>query len=444
MITFASLILALVVGVHPVEVLVADEVARVEIRLDGEVVGVLEGEPWALLCDFGPELEPHLLEARALDSSGRELGWAQQWINVPRRSAEAGIVLDQGGEGEGAIAHLTWDSLSGHEPQAVDVTFDGTPLVVESPHEIRIPPFDQDQIHFLRVEIQFPGGSEAVVETTFGGIYADQVNTELTAVPIVVDQPKKLPTGGEMEGWFVDGDQPLQVLAVDRGSSEIVVVRDLEAQIDLEQMTSDFLRQRRSYSNNRLSRPPTNRDLLRAAATLEQDQRLRFISSFSQRYEREGYGLRLFPPSPDFSRQDGGLLWLLNRSKPPLLPLGEQRLAEAMAAAAISAAMQNRRRAVVLIIGDKVSDSSQLAPNQVRGYLSSLRVPLAVWTTGGEIGSDSAWGPATSISSLGRLEKAFSDVKRELGSQRIVWLEGIHLPQSIALSAAAKGIRLAE
>jgi hypothetical protein len=234
------------------------------------------------------------------------------------------------------------------------------------------------------------------------------------------------------------------VLAVDRGPSEIVLVRDLAAQIDLEQMTSEFVRQRGSYSSNRVSRSPTNRDLLQAAATLDQDQRVRFVSPFSERYEREGYGLRLFPPSQDFSRQDGGLLWLLNRSRPPLRPLGEQRLAEAMAAAAISAAMQNRRRAVVLIIGDDASDASQLAPTQVRGYLSSLRVPLVVWTTEEYMESDSAWGPATSISSLGRLEKAFKQVKRELDSQRIVWLEGIHLPQSISLSPAAKGIRLAE
>ena len=444
MITFASLILALVVGVHPVEVLVAAEVARVEIRLDGELVGVLKGQPWILPCDFGLELEPHLLEAVAFDSSEQELGRAQQWINVPRRRAEAGIVLDFEGEGEGAVAHLTCDTLAGHEPTAVEVIFDGTPLEVENPQQIRIPPFDPDQIHFLRVEIRFPGGSEAVVETTFGGIYADQINTELTAVPILVQLPKKLPPGDEMASWFVEGDQALQVLAVDRGSSEIVLVRDLAAQIDLEQMATDFVRQRRSYSSNRSSRSPTNRDLLRAAATLDQDQRVRFVSPFSERYEREGYGLRLFPPSQDFSRQDGGLLWLLNRSKPPLRPLDEQRLAEAMAAAAISAAMQNRRRGVVLIIGDDASDASQLAPTQVRGYLSSLRVPLAVWTTAEEMESDDAWGPATSISSLGRLEKAFNEVKRELDSQRIVWLEGIHLPQSISLSPAAKGIRLAE
>ena len=443
MITFASLILALVVGVHPVEVLVADEVTRVEIRLDDELVGVLEGEPWLLPCDFGPELEPHHLVAVALDGSGQELGRTEQWINVPRRPAEAGVVLDQGGGGEGAVAHLTWDTLAGHDPVAVEVTFDGTPLLVENPRRIPLPPFDPDQIHFLRVEIRFPGGSEAVVETTFGGIYADQVNTELTAVPILVDRPRTLPSAEKMEGWFVQGKRPLPVLAVDRGSSEIVVVRDLEAQVDLEQMATDFVRRPNTSGSRRFSLP-SNKDLLRAAATLDQKQRLRIVSPFAERQERQGYGLRLFPPSQDFMRSDGGLLWLLGRTKPPLRPLEEQRLAEAVAAAAISAAMQNRRRAVVLVLSAKASDSSQLSPQQVRGYLTSLRVPLAVWTTEEAMESDTAWGPAASVSSVNRLEKAFAGVKRDIDRQRIVWLEGIHLPQSISLSPAAKGIRLAE
>lgn len=444
MITFASLILALVVGVQPVEVLVADEVAKVEIRLDGEVVGVLERQPWSLLCDFGAELEPHLLEAVALDSSGSELGRAQQWINVPRRRAEAGIVLDHDGEGEGAVAHVTWDTLAGHEPTAVDVTFDGNPLVVENPHQIRIPPFDPDQIHFLRVEIRFPEGSEAVVETTFGGIYADQINTELTAIPIVVERPKKLPPRDEMEGWFVGGDRPLRVLAVDRGPSEIVLVRDLEAQLELERLASDFVGQRIGHPGALRRRPPELKALLRAVAPLDQQQRVRFISPFAERYERDGYGLRLFPPSRDFARGDGGLLWLLTKWKPALQPLEKQRLAEAVAGAAISAAMQNRRRAVVLIVGAEASDASQLTPQQVSTYLSRLRVPLAVWTTAEDATGVAAWGPATSISSPGRLEKAYGQLKNELDRQRIVWLEGIHLPQSISLSPAARGIRLAE
>jgi hypothetical protein len=443
MITFASLILALVVGVHPVEVLVADEVAKVEIRLDGELVGVLEGEPWTLLCNFGPKLEPHYLEAVAMDGSGQELGRSDQWINVPRRRAEAGVVLDHDGEGEGAVAHLTWDTLAGNDPAAVEATFDGVPLVVENPRQLQIPPFDPDQIHLLRVEIRFPEGSEAVVETTFGGIYADKVNTELTAVPILVDRPKKLPSADEMEGWFVEGGRSLRVLAVDRGSSEIVVVRDLEAQIDLEGLAGEIARRPNTGGSRRFS-TPSNRDLLRAAAILDQKQRLRIVSPFAERQEREGYGLRLFPPSPDFTRADGGLLWLLTGRKPPLLPLEEQHLAGAVAAAAISAAMQNRRRAVVLILGAGASDASQLSPQQVRSYLASLGVPLAVWTTAEETEIATVWGPATSVSTLGRLEKAFGVVKQDVDRQRIVWLEGLHLPQAVSLSPAAKGIRLAD
>ena len=444
MITFASLILGLIVGVQQVEVLVADGVAKVEIRLDDKVVGILYGAPWVLSCDFGAELEPHLLEAVAMDPSGKELDRALQWINVPRRPAEAGIVLEHGGEGEGAIAHLTFETVMGHEPMAIAVTFDGSPLVTENPREIRIPPFDPDKIHFLRVEFRFPEGVEAVVETTFGGIYADRVNTELTAVPIVVEKPKKLPSSEEMAGWFLAGDQPVQVLAVDRGPSQIVLVRDLEAQNDLEQLATDITRRRRGQSGGLGVRSPLNADLLQAVAVLDQKQQVRIISSFAERYEREGFGVRLFPPSQDFGRGDGGLLWLLVRRRPALQPLKEQLLAEAVAVAGLSAAMQNRRRAVVLIIGAEPSDASQLTPAQVRGYMSSLRVPLTVWTTAEDLESDTDWGTVVSISSLGRLDKAFNSVKRDLDHQRIVWLEGIHLPQTISLSPAASGIRLAD
>lgn len=443
MITFASLILALVVGVQPVEVVVSDEVAEVEIRLDGRLLGSLTGPPWTFPCDFGHALEPHHLEALALDANGKELGRAEQWINVPRGRAEAGIVLEQAEDGEGAVAHLTWNSLAGEAPIGIEATFDGAPLPTAGFRRIRLPPFDPDQIHFLRVELRFPEGPDAVVETTFGGVYADRVNTELTAIPVVVERPKKLPSIQQMAAWFVDGDEPLRVLAVERGFSEIVLVRDLAAQVELERVAADFTRQQTRYSGDRGLLPPAPADVLRAVAPLDQKQRLRFVSSFAERQEREGYGLVLFPPSRDFSRSDGGLLWLLSEWRPALEPLAEQRLADAVAAAALSAALENRRRAVVLILSAQPSDASQLTAEQVRGYLGSLRVPLEVWTTAEDLES-AEWGPATSISSLSRLEKALARLERDLDRQRIVWLEGLHLPQSVSLAPAAAGIHLVE
>ena len=55
MIEFATLFLSLVTGIHPVEVVVTDPVVSVEIVLDGQTVGVIEGEPWRINCNFGPD-----------------------------------------------------------------------------------------------------------------------------------------------------------------------------------------------------------------------------------------------------------------------------------------------------------------------------------------------------------------------------------------------------
>jgi hypothetical protein len=45
-----------------------------------------------------------------------------------------------------------------------------------------------------------------------------------------------------------------------------------------------------------------------------------------------------------------------------------------------------------------------------------------------------AWGPPRVIESAGELVSAATDVRRELGRQRILWVEGRHLPQSLEVA----------
>ena len=88
MIAFLTLFLGLVTGVQPVEFTVTDpQVVRMELRLDGRTIGVLQRSPWQLNCDFGPALVPHELVAVGFNSAGVPVGRAQQWINMPRRRA---------------------------------------------------------------------------------------------------------------------------------------------------------------------------------------------------------------------------------------------------------------------------------------------------------------------------------------------------------------------
>ena len=73
MISFATLLLGLLMGPRSVELTVGGPVARVELLLDGASVAVLSSPPWAHDVDFGPRPEPHELVAVALDAEGKEL-----------------------------------------------------------------------------------------------------------------------------------------------------------------------------------------------------------------------------------------------------------------------------------------------------------------------------------------------------------------------------------
>jgi hypothetical protein len=53
---------------------------------------------------------------------------------------------------------------------------------------------------------------------------------------------------------------------------------------------------------------------------------------------------------------------------------------DAVAAAGLRAAAIQRPRAVVLILGERPRDDSELSPPQVREYLSAIGVPLFVWS----------------------------------------------------------------
>lgn len=140
MIAFQTLLLGLVFGVQPVRLMVAPQVRSVEVRLDDVTVGVLAGEPWTVQCDLGGIPHPHELVAIARDGSGREVGRAHQWVNMPRPSAEANLLLERGPQpGQVVAARLAWNELKGTEPITVRVTLDGRTLTVNDAKRFEIP-----------------------------------------------------------------------------------------------------------------------------------------------------------------------------------------------------------------------------------------------------------------------------------------------------------------
>ncbi len=443
MIAFATLFLGLVLGVQPVEVMVAPEVARVDLLLDGELAQRIEAQPWRVPCDLGRTLAPRRLEAVAFAADGREVGRAAQWLNLPRPPAEAQLLLEGGQDGKGVVGRLSWDSIADREPTAVVLTLDGRPLAVEDPRRFALPTHDPEQLHLLRAELTFAGGVSSVLEATFGGTYADRIERDLTGVPLALDRDRELPEAAGMTGWLSRDGETLEVVAVDVGPADVLVVRDQGAQPDLDGLTGWRHSLRRSGlglggPGVAVVGPPS----YRFVARLARDHRLRLISTFERTLRRPDYSVQLFTPSDVYTADEGGLLWLLQsvRATPPRS--AAQRLADAVAAAGVEAAAGARRRAVLLVLGADPADASQFDPETVRGYLRALRVPLVVWRASRTTAA-TAWGEAIDVSTVTRLETAAKELRRALERQRIVWVEGTHLPQRITLTDRAQGVSLA-
>lgn len=461
-VAFASLFLGLVLGVQPIELVVGEGVARVELVLDGEVVGVAEGPPWTIDCDLGETLAPHELVAVARDAEGEELGRARQWINLPRPEAEASVVLEGVEDGEDGVAHVTWGTVVDDRPLAVAASFDGQPLEVADPSRIELPDHDPESLHFLRIEIDFASALTAIAEVVFGGSYRSDTATELTAVPVRVEERgAELPPLSEMDGWLRIGDRVATPVAVESGPAEVVVVMDRAAQEELRDMLQRWtsgtvitssqtpIGARRGGSNQRVpnsnlggtrhSARPENP--FRFSMRLGDDQLLRFLWPFSRLQGQQRLRYALFPRSEDHPPAHGGVLWLLAAAQQPPFSLDDQRLADAVAVAGMTSSARGRRRAVVLVLSEDPADASQFSAPAVRAYLRHLRVPLFVWSVGEPSERvREAWGEVTRIDRETRMRKAVDELAERVGRQRILWIDGLHLPQEIALSRDAAGV----
>lgn len=455
-VSFVSLFLGLTLGVHPVTVAVAPEVATVEVLLDGEPAGMAgPGGAWTVKIDFGDELAPRELVAVAFDAAGRELGRARQSINLPRPSAEAEVLIEGAGTGQGAVARVSWESVKPPEPRRVLATFDGEPLPVADPRRIELPPHDPQALHFLSVHLEFSDVVAATAEASFGGTYGDTTRTELTAVSVEVAEGAPEPTPERLAGWLATAEgEPLTAVGFEEGPTEIVVVLDREAQPALWEVARRqilFWDQRYKRADNRFRRalerareggkPDTS--FWRGEMMLHEGQTLRLLWPYPERVEREGATFELFPRGEDHPREHGGVFWLLCELEPPDFPVADQRLADAAALAGLTATGQGRRRAVVLVLTPKPEDASRLDPGVVRRYLARLGVPLEVWVVGRPgRAMRQAWGDAVrSVDTADAFGQAVQDLARRLDRQRIVWVEGRHLPQEVELTGRARGLR---
>ncbi len=405
MIDILTLFVGLATGPRQVELAVRGPVTAVEVRLDGELVERLTSPPWRLEVDLGEALAPHELVAVACDESGRELASARRWINIDMPRVE----------------------IAGRAP---------------------------------------PGG--------------------LTTLPVVFSADRS-PASEEMDAWFLADGRPLAVRAVHQGPAEVLVIQDPTTRPYLEEMGRMFL----GYQLDRLGIPDkatrsdsadwdpeilrTPQEEFRDAAMelfdvpagsresrkldrlwqmyhefagLGAETTVRFISPLAAPVSSTASQRHLFAGSAGVANV--GFFWLVEKVR----PMGfARRIADAVAIAGREAYAGGRRRAVVLLLAGEANDDSLHAAAAVRAYLRALRVPLFVWTLS-PAATQTAWGEVTLIGlpASGRggsishtaLDKAFARLgdaagalHQELAGQRVVLLDGEHLPQRIELATGA-------
>jgi len=434
-IAFLSLFFGLITGRYPVEVAVNGPVAAVEILIDGRSAGQMEGPPWKTEVDFGPGLLPHEVTARAFDAEERVVGEAREWVNLPHSLVKAAIVVEGAGDGTAPkAAKVVWANLQGQKARSVSLTFDGLPVPLGVDGRADLPPHDLKTIHVLTADVEFSPLRSIRRDLAYGGEFGSEVSTELTGVPVRARQGE-VPPPEKLGGWLTASGEPLSVVAVEEGPATLYVVRSPSA-----------------AETAKLGRK--GKGSVRSLK-LGSEDRIRFMFPFSERFQAGGEVTDLFEISPPFEPSQGSLPTLVQRvvrAEPPARQAAakqapvrsSRRIADAVAVAGLEAIKENRRRAVLLVLAGNEEDDSRYDPAAVRRFLAAIRVPLFVWylqkpAPGSPV---AAWTEAVDASFVQNVVLSVGAIKEELRSQRIVLVDGRHLPQSIALTPAAAGLEL--
>ena len=436
-IAFLTLFLGLASGRVPVELAVtgpapgspaAPEITAIELILDGAPAGRLLGPPFRGEIELGRDLLPHHLEARGLDARSAEVARAEQWLNLPQPPAEVDLTPETRADGRIAAVRLAFRSVLHQPPGRVTATLDGVTLPVTGAM-VTLPPYRPDLPHLLSIEGRYSRGPAARRDLAFGGSLAGEVSTELTAVPIRTHGA--LPPVADIRRWFQAGSQTLAPQAVEEGPGEILLVRDANVSPAAVEVG------RRWTPSGEVSR-------LQRELSLATGDRVRLVDSTATRFAGEEGNSALFDVSHELDSARAGLYWRLAQTFLSEAT-GPPRLADAVAVAGLQALAANHRRAVLLALSGDADDRSRYDPATVRRYLAAIRVPLYVWSLRPPPypPAVAAWGEVEDASTLPRMRRAHDRLSHDLAAQRIVWLDGRHLPQSIALSpTVARGVEL--
>jgi len=310
-------------------------------------------------------------------------------------------------------------------------------LRVRPPYRIDLTDVHERKIHILTADFQF--SSDVVVrrELIFGSEFEGEHDSGLTAVAVVLDDLDDLPSIEAMDGWFVKAGAELRVAGVEKPDAKVVLVRDPTTVHRLAAMVPELERRRKK----------ARRDSARSRSLdiFGDDVQLWTLSPEPVVPDKRSVSALLFPFSDEPIPGSEGVVAGTVGTSPASLLAGPLMMSDAVAVAGIRAAEGNGRRSVILLLGETREDGSRFPTDAARRYLTALRVPLYVWDLSGPTADvPPGWGDSRPVDNVDDLVRAVRRVRYRLEEQRIIWINGRHLPQDIELGPKAKGIRLAQ
>jgi hypothetical protein len=378
-VVFVTRLLGLVAGERDIALTGDAAVKRIELRRDDQTIATMTAPPWRMKVALGEDLGPYELTAIGFDAHGNETGRESQLVNLARPIAEAGILLDR--DGDALFARMQWTHLLGKRATKAQLTFDGKVLKHDvSAAPVKLGKVDATKIHVISAEVSFEDGEHARRDVVFGGIYAEEMPAELTAIAVRQDECLQL-----------DGKE-ITPAAIEHGTAYVSFVVNGGAVISVREL---------SVARARLYDIP-NADLV-------------VVSPVA----RTGRGAQSFQTEAVPKVRGTNTAVTMDRRV-----RGTKRFADAVAAAALRSLRLHRRRAVIYVLGaDPAADESENSPAVVRRYLERVGVPLQVWSmTGPRPDLAATWGPVVDVSRPPLLAKATAELRRELDAQRIAWI----------------------
>lgn len=419
---------------YPIGLVTGEQVFEVELGPTGESADFfLDGAPLCSVTvakprcavDLGDAPHIHLLELIRRGSDGRVVEHTSRWINRPGQEAELAVQLSARSSEGVCGGKALWSHPAKRDPVLLEVTENGRLLRIrEDGRSFAFPCPDPEEPHVLTASAIFSDGSRAEAVALSGG-FGGSAETGLTAVALTpefddVEACQSVALRFSDEVTIADGAGFEVVFVLDPTAGYRTLMASGWHEGMMPTTTTgtkqfDTLVQQGSKGSD--ARPKNS--WKRAESAFIGAEKMWFVQPDKNLQRANGFA-------------QGKMNWL-----PLLFNFGSVKLdhkphlAEAVAASGLVAAAGPRRRAVVVILGNKAErEDSAFTAEQAQTYLAEVGVPLYVLRNG-KLRED-GWPAGMPVKNMEAMADALELIRSDLDRQCIAWFPGSMHPNQIA------------